>query len=191
MKGYSLLVMRIIYFFLWLITVTSCKDSEPTPTEFFSFDYKGKQYNLAKHKMPKNGGAMVESEQEWGAYPPSPNLGRIWINRTDIFGGVISFGGSGNGSTCTFFSSVDNVSDLYACGLRLPIDSVAVYFFKSGNHNATYENCVVKSGIDLWTGLNYTETICDVLGTFNLDLMNKENKIISITQGKYKFRIVK
>ncbi len=149
-----------------------------------SFLYNGKQYIIV-NKINYPGGA-VGAEQQWLV----KSDGSIWINRQDIFGGVISYGDS----SCTFLSPVHNdLNNLFHCQLTTDgaaVDSTVVYFYKSGNNQFTVDNCVSKTIWDIVNGRNITQTTCIHNGTFDLELINNENKIISITNGKYRFNLL-
>lgn len=187
MKNQIMSPMRIVCCVV-LGTLTACeKDvTTPIPQTFFSFMYHGKQYNFGDYKIGPDGGALG-AEQQWLVRGD----GSIWINRQDIFGGVISYGDS----NCTFLSPVHNdLNNLFYCQLNTDgaaVDSTAVYFYKSGNNHFTLDNCLSKSGYDIVTGQKYTETTCIQNGTFDLELINKESKIILITNGKYRFNRLK
>nr|WP_314897171.1 hypothetical protein [uncultured Flavobacterium sp.] len=189
MKNFIHPQIRILFFCIILFTLTTCENTDDTVPyqSSFSFTYNGKQYNLGEHKIGPYGG-VLGPEQEWLV---STDGSSIWINRPDIFGGVIKY----KDPNCTFLSPVhDDVANLYECQLTSngnPIDSIVVYFYKSGNHTFSYENCITKKVIDFYTGGSYNQTNCDIIGTFDLKLVNAENKIISITNGKYKFKVIK
>ena len=182
MKKFIFSLIKAFCFSVLLFTLPGCK-KEVNPQTFFSFTYNGKQYNFGEHKVGPNGGS-IGPEQEWLADDG------VWINRPDIFGGIINY----RGPDCTFLSPVINdIVSLYNCQLTsngIPVDSVSVYFYKSGNHIFKYENCITKSVYDIVNGRNIDERTCDVIGTFDLELVNKENRIIRITGGKYKYSIL-
>lgn len=179
--------LTIFFFFSGLIFLTSSCKKEATkePTTYFSFMYNGKLYTFGEHNVGPYGGALGP-EQEWVAGEEG-----IWINRPDIFTGIISF----RGSNCTFFTPVStDLYNLFNCQLspnNNPVDSVAVYFYKSGINSVNYQNCVTKSIYDIVSGSYYNQTVCDAMGTFNLELMNKENKTIRLTDGKYKYKMIR
>lgn len=185
MKNHIKVPVHILFLCALLQVLIACEEfvTEPTPIPpkpFLSFMYNGKEYHSGGNDdMGTYAGGF---EQEWLVRGD----GSIWINRPDIFGGVISYGDS----NCTFLRPVHNDLDLFDCHLTTDsaaIDSTAVYFYKSGNKSFTLDNCVTKTDYDFFTGQKYTKRICIQNGTFDLELKNNQNKIILITNGKYVF----
>ncbi|RVT76500.1 hypothetical protein EOD40_08315 [Flavobacterium sufflavum] len=180
----SIFYVYIILIYTIQFFLTSCDtndDNTEIPKSYFSFTYNGKQYDLGEFN---NGtGGVVGPEHPWIALD---NF--IWINRPDIFGGVILF----KDTNCTFFSPVhNNLDQLFQCQLTLngiPIDPVSVYFYKSGNQTYTSKIYSTYKVFDFFTGKWYEQTIFDINGTFDLELINSENKIIRITNGKYNIK---
>ena len=167
--------IQIIISGIFLLSTISCKkDAAPggrsTQKSSLNFNYNGKQYNLTY----TNDGA-----QDWGA---SPN--DIYINRPDIFGGIIRLVSPNCGYMEPYESAVySNANCELTNTSGMPIDSVVVYTYESGAIELTYSNCETKHGYDIITGTNYTYEICDGNGTFRLNLKNKEEKHITITNG--------
>jgi hypothetical protein len=163
-------------------------EPEPIPIviqPFLSFMYNGKEYNSEGYEINPWGRAMG-TEREWLVTED----GSIWINRPDIFGGVISYGDS----NCTFLRPVHNDLDLFDCHLTIDsaaVDSTAAYFYKSGTKSFAVHDCVTKRVFDYFFGKWYTDVTCIKKGTFDLELINNENKIIRITNGKWEFNIKK
>ena len=166
----------LIFYILLLYTpvlMTACKkDSKSFVDSKFSFTYNGTQYVLP----------YKEGDAEWGI----ENSG-IFIYRPDIFNGVIHF----PYAKCAYLDPITN--GLYLgletnCQLTasgMPIDSVAVYLYDSGFVNIVYTNCSWETKYDPFTGNSIPYEVCDANGTFSLLLRNKENKTISITDGKF------
>jgi hypothetical protein len=174
MRTHNITSTLIFYILLLYIPVlmTACKKDTKSPAESkFSFTYNGTQYVLP----------YKEGVAEWGI----ENSG-IFINRPDLFNGVIHF----PYANCAYLDPVTNGVSLELetnCQLTasgMPIDSVAVYVYNSGLVNIVYTNCSWKTKYDLFTGNTIQYEVCDAIGTFSLLLRNKENKTISITEGK-------
>jgi hypothetical protein len=161
----------------WLIIMTvGCKkssESSNAPESRFSFTYKGIHYIL---RDPGSTG-------DWAIGGPFG----IFIDRPDLFNGRIYF----PSSQCAYLDPQDNGGNVHLnpnCQLinsnGAPVDSIAVYFYQSGSANFLYKNCRTKRQYDLLTGY-FTLEVCDVSGTFDLVLKNKENKLIEITNGTF------
>lgn len=184
MRNFIHLQIRILFFIIILFSISTCDnhdDIEVSPKSYFSFTYNGKPYNLGEFNI--GSGGVLGPEHDWIA-----GASYIWINRPDIFGGVILY----KDVNCTFFSPVnDNLDQLFQCQLTSngnPVDPIAVYFYKSGSHTFTKEKFSSYKVFDFYTGTYFDQIIYDVNGTFNLELVNSENKIIRITNGKYNFK---
>ena len=186
MKNHIKVPIQILSLCLLLQVLIACEElvTEPTPIPpkpFFSFMYNGKEYNSGGHEI-NDGDWAAGFDEEWLVRGD----GSIWINRPDIFGGVISYGDS----NCTFLRPVHNDLNLFDCDLTTDsaaVDSTAVYFYKSGNKSYTLDNCVTKTFPDFLWGTTITQKFCIQNGTFDLELINNQNKIILITNGKYRF----
>ncbi len=156
-----------------LVLTTACKKTHSkSPADGkFSFTYNGTEYVLP----------YKEGTAEWGI----ENSG-IFINRPDLFKGIIHF----PYANCAYLDP--NANGLYvqlaaSCqltALGMPIDSIAVYLYQTGLVNISYKNCSHKSEYDPYSGRTLSYDVCDADGTFNLILKNKENKTITITEGK-------
>lgn len=185
MKNHIKVPVQILFLCALLQVLIACEEfvNEPTPIPpqpFFSFMYNGKEYNSGGYVI--NADWAQGFEQEWSVRGD----GSFWINRPDIFGGLISYGDS----NCAFLMPVHNDLDLFDCDLTTDIaavDSTAVYFYKSGNKSYTLDNCVTKEFYDFFTGKMDPDKFCTQNGTFDLELINNQNKIILITNGKYGF----
>lgn len=175
----------ICFIYLLLMSITlfslaSCdsKDDKANPKSYFRFTYNGQQYDLGEFNV--GAGGVLGPDHAWIALDHF-----IWINRPDIFGGVILF----KDTDCTFFSPIHNNIDLlFQCQLTsngILIDPSSVYFYKSGNHTFTRKIYSTYKEFDFNTGIWYEHNIYDINGTFDLELVNSENKIIKITNGKY------
>lgn len=171
----STLVCYILLLYTSVHTAACKKDSSShsnSPADGkFSFTYNGTQYVLL----------YKEGTAEWGI----ENSG-IFINRPDLFNGIIHF----PYANCAYLdpntsgAPVQVAPNCHLTASGMPIDSVAVYLYQSGLVNIAYKNCSHKSEYDPYTGSAVSYDVCDADGTFNLILKNKENKMISITDGK-------
>ncbi len=167
-------ILRNIILFLIpvLFIIPSCKknDSTSQADSEFKFTYNGTQYVLSWE--------AGTGYAEWGII----NSG-IFINRPDLFNGTIKF----PKSNCAYLEpqgqSVEMTGNCELSSSGFTIDSVAVYIYNSGTVDLDYTNCSSKSGYDPYTGEYYRSEICDVNGTFELTLKNKESKMITITNG--------
>lgn len=182
MKTYSVrstLVISILLLYI-LVSTTGCKKtSSNSPTDSsLSFTYNGIQYVLP----------YKEGLAEWGL----KNSG-IYIYRPDLFKGTINY----PYANCAYLepNDISTIQLTTNCQLTnaggMPIDSVAVYLYQSGSVNISYINCSTKSEYDVYSGSTILYEVCDAVGTFDLILKNKENKTITITEGKleaYRFR---
>ena len=157
-----------------ICSLPACKKSADYHTydSKISFSFNGNRYVLPQ----KEGGS------EWGIM--NNGAGGIFINRSDIFKGIIYY----PHSNCAFFepdgSSVQIMWDCQLSSNSFPLDSTAVYLYSEGSINLIYKNCQNKTELDPFTGRTIRYDICDVDGTFDLVLKNKENKTIRITDGK-------
>ena len=137
----------------------------------FKFTYNGTQYVLP----------LKQGTAEWAILDAG-----IYINRPDLFNGIIYF----PHSNCAYLEpqgqSVQMTGNCVLSSSGFPIDSVAVYIYQSGSVNLSYTNCVNKTEYDPYSGQTVTYQVCDVNGTFELTLRNKENKTISITNWEVK-----
>lgn len=163
--------IQIVASLVLSLLLISCKKEPAAASKTnLTFNYNGKHYVLTYD---------TQGVQNWGA----GNIG-LYIDRPDLFNGRINFLKTG----CAYLYpaglsvySTDNC-ELHYSDLS-PIDSNSVYVYKSGSLNITYSNCHTKSGYDIVTGTNYTNQICDLSGAFDLILINKNNQVISITEG--------
>src|SRR5258708_37431470 len=109
----------------------------------------------------------------------------IGITRIDIFTAPIYY----KKPNCAYYAT-DNTGVNVTGNCQLtnfsgsPIDSAAVYIYQSGSLNVSYSNCNAVKLIDL-SGNHVTLTYCDMEGSFDLVLKNNENKLITITDGKF------
>jgi hypothetical protein len=154
-----------------LFGLSGCKKSSIDHTasdNTFSFSYNGSRYSLA----PLN-------------YEYSVDSMTIGISRFDIFTAFIYY----KKPNCAFYAT-DNTAVIVAgdcqltIGPGLPIDSAAVYIYQSGSLNVSYSNCNAVKFTDL-SGNHVTATYCDMEGSFELGLKNNENKLITISDGKF------
>jgi hypothetical protein len=179
MRTYKITSTLVFYLLLLyvLVLTTACKktsasDSNSPANSKFSFIYNGTQYVLP----------YKEGTAEWGI----ENSG-IFINRPDLFNGIIHF----PYANCAYLDpntnglSVQLAANCQLTASGMPIDSVAVYLYQSGLVNISYRNCSHKSEYDPYTGSTVSYDVCDANGTFDLILKNKENKTISINDGKF------
>lgn len=168
----------LIYSTQFLLTSCDTNDDQAIPKSYFSFTYNNQQYNLGEFNV--GSGGAIGPEHPWIALN---NF--IWINRPDIFGGVILF----KDPNCTFLSPVNNnINQLFECQLSsngTAVDPASVYFYKSGNHTYTSKEISTYKQFDFNTGTWYEYPLFAINGTFDLELVNSENKSIRITNGKY------
>jgi hypothetical protein len=163
----SLYAAGIIFIFI----LTDCKKSSPGHTvtdNTFSFSYNGTQY------------ALAPLSNEYGVDSTT-----ISITKLDIFSAPIYY----KIPDCAYYvtdNSMVNVSGdcQLTNGSGLPIDSAAVYIYQSGSLNVAYSNCSSVSLVD-FSGHYVTAQYCDMAGSFNLVLKNNENKLITISDGKF------
>ena len=154
-----------------LFGLTDCKKSSvehKASDNTFSFSYNGSQYSLAPLKDEYKVDSMT-----------------IWIARFDIFTATINY----IKPNCAYYATNNTVVNVNGnCqltnGTGLPIDSVVVYIYQSGSINVSYSNCNAQKLIDL-SGNHVTSTTCDMEGSFELVLKNNENKLITISDGKF------
>ncbi len=173
MKKYISLTPTSLYAvcIIILFGLTDCKKSNTAPTaadDTFSFNYNGIQYSL----KPLSDEYRVDSMT-------------ISITRPDIFTGAILY----KKPDCAYYAK-DN-STVYMSGKcqltngsKQPIDSANVYIFQSGSLNVSYSNCSSYTVTD-FSGHKATITNCDMVGTFNLVLKNSENKLVTLSNGKF------
>jgi hypothetical protein len=169
----KLLLLRLSYSFLALLLFACKKDADQTDkTAYdskFSFNYKGNRYVLP----------LKQGTAEWGIMEAG-----IFINRPDIFQGVVYF----PSSNCAYFeptgSSVQRGANCELTQFGSPIDSSAVYIYSAGTVFVGYENCTNHSEYDPYSGSTIQYEVCDAQGTFSLTLRNTNNDSIVITDGK-------
>jgi hypothetical protein len=171
MKKYSVII-SVIFINILLFT-SACKKtaSKSSADSNFSFTYNGIHYVLP----------FKEGYAEWSF----KNSG-ILINRPDLFKGIIYF----PYANCAYLEPNNTliIQSATNCELTdisgLSIDSVSVYLYQSGSVNISYKNCSRKSQYDPYSGSTISYDVCDADGTFDLTLKNKENKTITITEGR-------
>ena len=166
-----------------IVAFTACKkdhgnNSTSESPNLITFEYNGTIYSnksdsvpLANLTSPANG---------------DPGL-VIWM--PNVFGGNISFPRTG----CAYLIPEYNlfVYELPGCNLVATdtagnyqaIDSERVYFYKSGNLDLRRTDCKTVSGTDLLFG-PFSYQTCRIIGTFDLELQNKSQQVIKITNGK-------
>jgi hypothetical protein len=186
----------------WLIAVfivgslqfilSGCKKEKNEELKWnLSFEHNGKKYDLGRPETDANGGPLWPYGGAIGAFTEWDFAADyVWINRPDIFGGIIKF----KGPDCSFFNPApltrDNIYIMYdSCKPAInntPIDSTAIYFYKAGFATVRSENCVTERKRDIVTGNYYTQTNCDYFGTFEIELVNKEGKSIKLSNGAYR-----
>ncbi len=169
----KLLLLRVSYCFLALLLFACKKNADQkSKTAYdskFSFSFKGNNYTLP----------FKEGTAEWGIMEAG-----VFINRADIFPGVIYF----PNSNCAYLepagSSVERAANCILTQYGLPIDSSAVYLYSSGTVFVGYSNCESHSEYDPFSNSTIHYEICDAEGSFELTLKNKNNDSIVITNGK-------
>jgi hypothetical protein len=109
----------------------------------------------------------------------------LFIGRPDLFGGNISF----EPDNCAYLDPYGNEIQRFSpCQLSRnsqPIDSVAVFIYESGSLKINTTNCKTTSETDFFTGNTIYTSVCDITGSFNLTLKNKEDSLIVITDGVF------
>jgi hypothetical protein len=167
------LLQRFSYGFLALLSFACKKDAgkkgKSAYDSKFSFSYKGNHYELP----------LKEGTAEWGVLESG-----IFINRPDIFHGVIYF----LNSNCAYLepigSSVGRGANCVLTQFGLPNDSSAVYIYSSGSVFVSKSNCQSHSEYDPYSGSTIQYDVCDGQGAFSLTLKNNDNHSIVITDGK-------
>jgi len=135
----------------------------------FSFSYNGNHYDLP----------LKQGTAEWGIMEAG-----IFINRPDIFNGVVYF----PNSNCAWLepagSPVERSANCVLTQSGLPIDSSAVYLYSAGKAVIGYSNCSSHSEYDPYSGSTIQYDVCDAQGTFSLTLKNNSDDSVVITDGK-------
>lgn len=176
----NLLLLQLCYGLLVLSLFGCKKDADQkgksADDSTFSFTYRGTHYELP----------LKEGISEWGILEAG-----IFINRPDIFPGVVFF----PNSNCAYLdptgSSIERAANCVLTQFGLPIDSSTVYIYSAGSVRLDYSNCTAHSEYDPYTGSTVHYDVCDATGTFQLTLKNNNNDSIVITDGKieqYSFR---
>ena len=135
----------------------------------FSFTYKGSHYDLP----------LKDGTAEWGIWESG-----IFINRPDIFHGVVYFPNSDCGYLEPDGSHIEKAANCLLTQYGLPIDSSTVYIYSAGTVSIGYSNCSSHSEYDIYSGTTIPYEVCDAQGTFALTLKNNNNDSMAITDGK-------
>ena len=178
---YSKIIIAI--FFTYFFAGCKKNDSKAdAPVDEFSFTYNGTKYNYSITGNVSNAG--VGKGIDGTPY--------IIIDMADVFGGRIHYEKTGCAYLEPEFTSGISLSPgcQLSSGNTDPIDSVKVFLYQSGSLNVSFSNCITKSGVDPFTGLNYQYNEYAALGTFDLTLVNKNNETIKVTNGIVKFHHV-
>ena len=153
------------------LTCKKSSDNKSAQDSFFNFTVNG-----TPHSLP-----YKEGIAEWSIINSS-----IYINRPDIFNGVIYF----PYENCAYLeppgSNVEADNDCHLTQNGLTIDSAAVYIFENGTKSINYTNCRSGTTLDPDTGGPIPYEVCDVDGSFFLTLKNNENKKIEIVEGSFR-----
>jgi len=161
-----------------VVVFSCCKKPGDDRQNTFNFEFKGTKYNDLIHA---------------GIVAFAGEIDVVFIERPDLFGGRIFFH--------TNSSISNNCAYLYPTGEHIlvhqpgciidnggnPIDSVKFYFYRSGNINYSKTNCQRIKEQDPASGVLVEHDVCDVKGTFNLTLGNKNNQIIGISNGSFSY----
>ncbi len=167
-----------------IFSLTACKkdhgnNSNSDSPNLITFEYNGTIYSnmsdsvpLANLTSPANG---------------DPGL-VIWM--PNVFGGNISFPRTGCAYLIPEYQYVF-INEQPGCtlvatdtaGNYQAIDSERVYLYKSGNLDLRRTDCKTISGNDLFFG-PFSYQTCRIIGTFDLELQNKSQQVIKITNGK-------
>lgn len=171
---------RLFASILFIIVLSSCtKKNEPADPDNapkFSYEFNGKKYS----------GSGVA-----GYIVYNNSFNGIVIEREDLFGGTISFHkNSSLSNNCAYLTPTGQQFVVQQPGCIFynygnPIDSVKVYFYRSGIMNYSTSNCKHKKEPDLVFGGYIEYDVCDINGTFSLTLGNKNNQTIVITNGSF------
>ncbi len=161
-----------------VVLFTCCKKSGDDKVNQLNFEFNG-----TKHKLLNNAGILI--------FGGEPDV--VYIERPDLFGGNIYYHANSSIS--------NNCAYLYPTGAELrvhqpgciiesvgsPMDSVKVYLYRSGNLTFSKSNCRRKREPNPFTAGTIEYNVCDVKGTFDLTLGNKNNQTIKITRGSFSF----
>lgn len=173
-------MLRLLTVILTIVVLFSCgkKGSEEDKKKetSFSFDFNGTSY-----KQSANSGVTLLND----------TFGILIIDRPDLFGGTIYYHyNSSLNNNCAYLSPTGQQVYVQHPGCIVlnsgnPIDSVKVYLYRSGNLSITKSNCrrMTERAYGGSGGVEYD--LCDVSGTFNLTLGNKNNQTIVITNGSF------
>ena len=160
----------------FFLLLTGCKKNS-TPKDEISFTYNGRTYfHDSKDRL--------HSINVSYGYSGAPSL-KVSINLPNL-DGTVTFERTG----CAFYLpkavrlnnfSPGCVISYSSVAPGTPIDSSKIYQYSSGSLNLTSSNCTSSSFVFL--GITLYSTYCDVNGTFDLTLTNRNNEKIVITNG--------
>jgi hypothetical protein len=167
-----------------IVALIACKkdhgdNSNSDSPNLITFEYNGKLYSNISDSVP-----LVNLTS-----PASGNPGLvIWM--PNVFGGNITFPRTGCAYLIPEYQYVF-INEQPGCtlvatdtaGNYQAIDSERVYFYKSGNLDLRKTDCKTVSGTD-WLFGPYSYQTCRIIGIFDLELQNKSQQVIKITNGK-------
>ncbi len=176
--------MKVLLIVVVVFIFTSCKKTSDATISYLKFTYNGVDYNYQNENINNinlgigrgvNGNVQITigPESLFGGYIYNYSTGCAFFQPTPIAHAI----------NIDPFCILTTQDDL---GNTIPIDSQAVYIYRTGLLNAGFSNCVTKNGYDIVTGISYNYDLCDASGTFDLTLVNKTNDIIKLTNGSFK-----
>lgn len=181
--------LKILFIISFVFLFAECSDDtkkvEPVEDEF-SFTYNSQNYNYSITGNVANAGVSKEAD----------GTASLMIDMVNVFGGQIYFKKTDCAYLVPEFTTLNfntegciPPSENNSNGNVVPIDE-KVFVYQSGSLNVSFSNCVTKSKVDFVTGINFQQTDCAAIGTFDLTLINKNNSTIKITNGIVKFHHV-
>jgi len=166
-----------------IVAFSACKkdhgdNSVPDSPNRITFEYNGTLYSNVGDSFLVN-----------LTTPSSGDPGLVFL-MPNVFGGNISFPRTGCAYLVPEYQYLFiegqpgcNLVATDTAGNYEAIDSERVYIYKSGNLDLRKTNCKSVSGTD-WLFGPFSYLTCRVIGTFDLELQNKSQHIIKITNGK-------
>ena len=159
-----------------VVLFTCCKKTSDDKVNQFNFEFNG-----TKYKQLTNAGLLIFGGE----------LDVIFIERPELFGGTIFYHtNSSISNNCAYLYPTGEHFLLKQPGCIIdnggnPIDSAKVYLYRSGHLNYSKINCRHKKEPAPSGGGTIEYDECDVTGTFNLTLVNKNNQTIVISKGSF------
>ena len=159
----------------FMLLITGCK-KDKTPKDEFSFFYNGKQFHYSSADLIGSG--MDVKNGFYGT--PSVEM------TLPGFDGKIVLEKTGCAYSLPKGTYINNLSPTCVVTYQslnpsIPIDSSKIYQYSSGSFNLTSTNCTTRRTTFLSIPVTYTN--CDVNGTFDIELTNRNNERIVIMNG--------